>query len=240
MADELITQSHTLSVGAQSPAPIQMTNHGKGTMIGVANNPTITVNNNIPITQEMFNEFLMTFMSQHLASEALKLQCPQSPVPFQEVSHAVEWAALRTDCFNLFVLENERYNCGAFAISKARALKKYISEEYARLYRFLDPTAISMIIEMPCIFTMRNKFFRHSGNTQPAALGRLTSVTRQLDNIRFTFEIFQPIPQQVINDNLYAFNLAHSALRNELDEEHWSIKPGNLQDIIARLGIDVR
>ena len=103
MADELITQSHALSVGAQSPAPIQMTNHGKGTMIGVANNPTITVNNN-PMTQEMFNEFLMTFMSQHLASGALKLQCPQSPEPFQEVSHAVEWAALRTDCFNLFVL----------------------------------------------------------------------------------------------------------------------------------------
>jgi hypothetical protein len=29
----------------------------------------------------------------------------------------------------------------------------------------------------------------------------------------------------------------YSSLRNELDEEHWSIRSGNLQDIVARFGI---
>lgn len=244
MDTEMINPDQTLSIGTQSSASIQMTSHGKGAMIGVANNPSITVNN-YGLSQEMFNvfmnEFMETFMSQQQATSSLKSQTQRLLESPQETSHAIEWAALRTDCFNLFVLENERYNCGAFAISKARALRKYVCEEYISLYRILDPTAINSIIEMPCIFTMRNKFFRRSGNTQPAALGRLTSITRQLDNIRFTFDIFQPpVPQQIINDNIPVFNLAHSTLRNELDEEHWSIKPGNLQEIIARLGIDVR
>ena len=213
MAEEII------KIGSNVPATtIQMSNAGKAPMIGVANNPTFNIN----FPPELLPQLMAMFRLQ---------------VPDQHVSHAIEWASLRTDTFCLFVLENEEYNCGSFCIPKGRALEKYTSREHKLMYRTLGPAAQAEIMKMPCIFARRNPSFRWADDTFPAVLGRVTSITSQRDNIRFCFDHFGAIHQKKINDNISAFNLVYSALRNELDEEHWSIRSGNLQDVVARLGV---
>lgn len=187
-------------------------------MIGVANNPVFNIN----FPPELLPQLTTLFRLQE---------------PEPHVSHAIEWASLSTDTFCLFVLENEEYNCGSFCIPKGRALEKYTSREHRMLYRSLGPAEQNAIMKMPCIFARRNPSFRWADDTFPAVLGRVTSITCQRDNIRFRFDPFGAIHQRKINDNISDFNLVYSALRNELDEEHWSIRSGNLQDIVARFGV---
>lgn len=153
-------------------------------------------------------------------------------------SHRLEWERLRTDAFNLFVLENEDYDCGAFSVSKWRSLV-YTSDEYQKEYRLLDDYAKAEIMKLPCVFARRNKYFGHTDANHFALLGRVTQIVCQRDNIRFNFEGFGYIHQQLINENVSLFHLASAPLRNELDEEHWSIRPGSLQEAVAKVGVTI-
>ena len=73
-----------------------------------------------------------------------------------------------------------------------------------------------------------------------AYLGKLTGVTPQGDNVKFCFDIFEKFKQQLINENIRLFNLQETTLRNQLDEVHWSIRTGNLLEIIDNLGIEIK
>lgn len=92
---------------------------------------------------------------------------------------------------------------------------------------------------MPCIFAKRNKDYKSANASHPALLGRITAINVQHETIKLCFTGFQAIPQQVLNQNITLLGLAYSALRNELDEEHWSIKDGNLPGVMTRLNITV-
>lgn len=156
------------------------------------------------------------------------------------VSYAFEWSRLSTEKYNLFVLENEEYDHGVFSISKNCAITRYTSQEDMERFRYLDANAIRELCEMPCIFAKRNAFYNHTEDNHPAVVGRLEKIMNQGETIKFVFKGFQAISQQLLNDNLGALGIARAALRNEFDEEHWSIKPGNLQTILTNLGVIIR
>lgn len=213
----MITGNHPVA------AP-NITATGNGIAIG-------TLNDGLHIHLDGASEETVTLLGRLFGLQQLPAPVPEKP------SYRNEWLALSTDSFCLFVLENEEYNCGSFCISKSRALEKYTSREHRAMYRALSPAAQASIMNMPCIFARRNPAFRYADNDFPALLGRITGITCQRDNIRFVFQPYSMIYQHIINHNISAFNLVYSSLRNELDEEHWSIRSGNLQDVVARFGV---
>lgn len=214
MADELIRKQT-----AQLPGTPQMSisASGEATAIGVVNGD---------VRLEMGPEALT--LLQHILGG-------QQPSP----SHAVEWAGLSTERYNVFVIENERYDCGAFCIGRRVALKN-MRPEYREYYHPLSDPLITELLDMPCLFAIRNLDFMSMPDHYPAFLGRLTGIQRQGENLRFTFTAFAKFRQQFINDNIDAFGLKCSSVRNQLDEEHWCIIAGNLLQIAMDMGIDIR
>lgn len=199
-----------------------MINTGSGVQVG-ENSGTMNFNFN-GITPEMLQSVVSIFAAQ--------------TVP-QKVSHALEWASLSTERYCLFVLENEDYNYGAFSIAKKCALRKYMHPALIERFRPLSPEAITDLTNTPCIFVKRNRDYNHTDDSHPAVLGRITNVYDQHDTIKLCFTGFQVFPQQILNQNIALLGLAYSSLRNELDEEHWSIKSGNLLSVMARLNITI-
>ena len=158
----------------------------------------------------------------------------------QSTSHAAEWALLDTERFNVFVLENEKYDCGAFSIGRRVALKFHTPEEYRDHFMPLTEPLIQELLNMPCLFAIKNQDFMTAAEYCPAFLGKLTQIQCQGENIRFRFAAFGNFRQQFINDNIRAFHLGVATVRNQLDVEHWSIRTGNLLNIAADMGIEIK
>lgn len=174
------------------------------------------------------------------ATEEMVAQIVAKMVGEKNESHAAEWALLNQARFNVFVLENERYDCGSFCIARRVALAKNTLPDYRDYYRPLTPVLIQELLNMPCIFAVRNQSFKRAPDHYPAFVGRLTDITCQSENIRFRFVTCGKLRQQFINDNIRSFNLLTTTVRNQLDEEHWSIRTGNLLQIAAAVGIEIK
>lgn len=199
-----------------------MINTGSGIQVGT-NAGTMNLNINC-LTPELLQGLISMFAAQ-----------PAS----QKVSHAVEWASLSAERYCLFVLENEEYNNGAFSIAKCCALKGYTKPELAERYIDLAPAVVAELTSMPCVFAKRNKYYRYTENSHPALLGRITDIRVHHETVTVCFTGFQAFPQQLLNKNIGLLGMVHASLRNELDEEHWSIKDCNLLDVMTRLGVTV-
>lgn len=212
MADELIRQSSSL------PAVPQMTvtASGQGTAIGAVYGDV-----NLGITAE-------------LLAQALRMAGKQ------DESHAAEWAQLNTERYNVFVLENEKYDCGAFYIGRRVALSKNTLPAHRDYYRPLTPPLVQEVMNMPCLFAVRNPSFKRAPVHYPALVGKLTEVTCQGETIKCKFVTCGKLPQQFINDNIHIFGLLSTTIRNQLDEEHWSIRTGNLLQIADNIGIEIK
>lgn len=180
--------------------------------------------------------------SPELIANLMKMYgiAPPAPEPAPAPpSYAAEWQALRTDAYCLFVLENEEYDCGGFSISKSNALERYTAEEYQVEFKSLSPAARDSLLNLPCIFARRNRSYRHTDKDHPVVVGRLTDIKVGMDTVRFRFNHFCVFSQEDINENTDLFGLASCPLRNELDEEHWSIRSGSLQEMISQIGVDI-
>ena len=214
-------------------------NTGDGTQV-VNLNGDLAVHNHIEFPPELLQACVdqlgiqMSKMMQ-AASDAQ----PQNTVPTAP-SHAIEWASLSSEMFCLFVLQNEDYSGCSFSMAISRSLEKYTKEEYKKRFKKLDPDAIAAIKQMPCIFAKKNKTFKSTVFDHPVVLGRITDLDKQDETIKFKFDAYQPFYQRVINENIDAFMLASAPLRNELDVEHWSIRKGNLKEIIRAFDIEVK
>ncbi len=174
------------------------------------------------------------------ATEEMVAQIVAKMIGSKNESHAAEWALLNTERFNVFVLENERYDCGSFCIGRRVALAKNTLPDYRDYYRPLTQPLIQELLNMPCIFAVRNQSFKKAPDHYPAFVGRLTDITCQGENIRFRFITCGRLRQQFINDNIRSFNLLTTTVRNQLDEEHWSIRTGNLLQIADAVGIEIK
>ena len=156
------------------------------------------------------------------------------------ISHKDEWNSLSSECFCLFVLDKANYNSGHFAMSASRSLEKYTKKEYYDKYHRLKDEHIEAIKQMPCIFAKKNVRFKDTDEDHPVIIGKLTDIIVSDDVIMFTFDAYEAFQQSVINKNIEAFHLCQSRLSNELDVEHWSIRPGDLKGIIEKFQIEVK
>ena len=161
-----------------------------------------------------------------------------SPVPIPS-NDPLEIARLRRDYYNLFVIEDETYQDGSFAISRSDALTRYTSD--ARDFRPLTADIISEIENMPCLFALRNDNFSTCSDNFLCVAGKLNRVTVHGAVIKFGFKYYAPpIPQNLLNQNADLFGLATSSLRNELDDEHWAIKKIDLLSVLKDQNYEIR
>ncbi len=206
--------------------------------IANTNNPSILVNqgdgiqiqeNRGPITINADTESLAGLLAQMFHMQ------PASPPK----THKMEWASLDRNYYCLFVLENEEYGDGVFSISKDCSLQRYTPKEMQDKYRILSPENIVSLKQLPCIFAKRNLFYKSTKEHHPALVGKIENVVAQGETIKIYFRGFQAFPQQILNQNIKSLHMASASMRNELDVEHWSIKPCNLIEVFATLGIDI-
>ena len=232
---------------------VQNINTGTGTQIGTVNDgvtfadgtvingglsfgagATVNVYNNITTEAVLA---LVPELQKMFGMKANEIEPDSAPEP---VSHKDEWDALNSECFCLFVLDRANYQSGHFAMSISRSLEKYTKPEYRDKYRKLKDEHIEAIKQMPCIFAKKNSRFRDTDNDHPVIIGKLTDIIVSDDVIMFTFDAYEAFQQTLINEHIEEFHLRHSRLSNELDVEHWSIRPGNLKDIIEKFKIEVK
>ena len=95
------------------------------------------------------------------------------------------------------------------------------------------------MIKFYCIFVKRNTHYKETDESFPALVGRITEVHEQGENIKILFVPFQTVSQQLLNQNISLLKLAHSFLRNELDEDHWAIKECDLIHTFSAMGITI-
>jgi len=242
-----------LPVGIATGVPVEQRNYiqqGDGTQIGEVHGD-VNISNTINVTDEQLKRVLADVFKGSIpvsvpdnsgapsnTSAGNTASRPASPAP-HFVSHAMEWASLSKESYNLFVLENEDYNNGSFCISKSCALRYTEPDDY-EAYHLLRMDNIEQIKHMPCIFAKRNSYYGHCDSFQPLVFGRIVDVINQGETIKFVFRGFQANPQQQLNENVTELKIARASLRNEFDEEHWSIKRADLINAIERLGIIIK
>ena len=212
---------------AVTPVPVENSFHVEqgGTAIGV-NQGTVNYNGVDPsLLHNLFGE--LAELKRALGGRS------------EEQSHAIEWAEMNKERYCLFVLENEKYNTGAFCIPLKKALK--YTDDFTRSGLIgLTSADREMIKSMPCIFAMRNKHFKRTDDCFPFMVGKITEIEIQCDNIKFSFTAFQPpFQQNILNDNIKKLGLRESTCRNQLDEAHWAVINKNLIEIGREIGIEV-
>lgn len=166
----------------------------------------------------------------------------QQQSPMQQKSHSVEWIKLDRTHFHLFVLNNEDYSGSSFSISTESSLK-YTDSQLREYYSPLSDRHINELLKMPCLFTVKNESFQTAFQDCPSFLGRLTKIQPQPGRIIFNYEVFETtkyLLQETINNNTQDFHLISANVRNQLDEEHWSIRHGDLIQITKDKGIEVK
>lgn len=223
MKNEIVKQN-SLQLPPQPQAPMNITASGDATAIG-----NIYGDVNIEASQELLVKVFQTIVGQQ-------------QVQPQQKSHYVEWIKLDRERFHVFVLDNEDYSGFSFTVSTESALK-YTDSQLEAHFSPLAEQHITELLKMPCLFTVKNESFRTAFQNCPAFLGRLTEIRPQLGKICFDYEIFETVQkfsQEIINDNIQDFHLVSANVRNQLDEEHWSIRRGDLIQITKDNGIEVK
>lgn len=224
MDDEIVTTGGGLPATA---AQMNVTASGNATAFGIINGDV-----KLTLTDEQ-----VTMLAHILGpQQPLAQHVDEKP----QESHLVEWNSLNKDCFNVFVINNENYDCGSFSVSRRVALEIATADEYRERFKPLTNPMIQEILGMPCLFAIKNTDFMKTEDFYPAFLGRLTKIVKQDENIRFSFVSFKDFRQQFINDNIRAFKLGVSTVRNQLDVEHWSIRSGNLIEIARNMKIEIK
>ncbi len=215
---------------------LKMINNGSGAQIGNLNGNLYTSNVTVCLDKEykqVVSEVIKNLITNF--GEAMIKSMIEKVGTYNNILsgiNSVEWERLDHKHFCLFVLENAIYDSGTFSIAKTKALKYTPDREY---YRRLTVELIEEIIQMPCIFATRNNEYGRADPDTDVVVGCVTDVVKQEGTIAFKFNAYQHFPQQIINDNIRRFNLLGKNLRTQLDEEHWSIRNGDLIEAIKNL-----
>ena len=150
----------------------------------------------------------------------------------------MELLSLNTALYHLFVAEGELFTGNTFSISKNVSLNRHIQSAIRDRFLDLGPVEQSELIRLPAVFAASNRGDRKTDEYQQAILGRITAIHVMNHAIVFDWKPFCPFPQQILNQNESLFSIWHAPAANELEEEHWTIKPVPLIQNLQIAGFD--
>lgn len=169
--DNIIVSSGKQSpqvVGPGQPTPLEFKQEGSGnTQIGHVEHYDGTVNQTVVI----YNGFQTTN----------RQTAPQS-------------VTFNYDCFNLFVLGDEKYDQPTFIVPKNRALTESTSDEMKAKCASLTPEAVAIIKTFPALFCSENHNFAKTDPDHMAYYGYVNDVKVQDNGIKVYFQILNSFP----------------------------------------------
>ncbi len=143
------------------------------------------------------------------------------------------------DCFNLFVLGDEKYDQPTFIVPKNRALTECTSDEMKEQYASLSPEAVHIIKTFPALFCSENHNFTKTDPDHMAYYGYMNDVKVQDNGIKVYFQILNSFPQQILIDMAEDLCIGGAKYYNELCRTHWSIKRINMIEVFEQHGYKV-
>ena len=140
------------------------------------------------------------------------------------------------DCFNLFVLGDEKYDQPTFIVPKNRALTECTSDEMKVQCASLTPEAVAIIKTFPALFCSENHNFSKTDPDHMAYYGYVNDVKVQDNGIKVYFQILNTFPQQILIDMAEDLCIGGAKYYNELCRTHWAIKRINMIEVFELHG----
>ena len=150
----------------------------------------------------------------------------------------MELLSLDTGLYHLFVTEGSLFQGNTFSVAKTVSLNRHIRQEIREHFLDLGPAEQAELIRLPAVFASVNRGDRETEAVHMAMLGRITAIHVQSSVISFEWKAFCPFPQQILNRNESLFSIWHAPAANELEEEHWTMKPVPLIRSLQTAGFD--
>jgi hypothetical protein len=139
--------------------------------------------------------------------------------------------------YSLFVRDDDAPVSGEFLFPKECALTSCIAPAVKARFETLSDSSIVEILTFPTIIASVNRNNGRTDGNHYAQYGRISGITFESAGIRIAFQHMHYLPQQRLNEIASDLELNCASLRNELDQQHWTIKEVNLQDALAEAGI---
>lgn len=159
-------------------------------------------------------------------------------MPAAGVGSMMELLSLDTGLYHLFVTEGSLFQGNTFSVAKTVSLNRHIRQDIKEHFLELRPAEQAELIRFPAVFASVNRGDRETEAVHMAMLGRITAIHVQSSVISFEWKAFCPFPQQILNRNESLFSIWHAPAANELEEEHWTIKPVSLIRSLQTAGFD--
>ncbi len=150
----------------------------------------------------------------------------------------MELLSLDTGLYHLFVTEGSLFQGNTFSVAKTVSLNRHIRQDIKEHFLELRPAEQAELIRFPAVFASVNRGDRETEAVHMAMLGRITAIHVQSSVISFEWKAFCPFPQQILNRNESLFSIWHAPAANELEEEHWTMKPVPLIRSLQTVGFD--
>ena len=150
----------------------------------------------------------------------------------------MELLSLDTGLYHLFVTEGSLFQGNTFSVAKTVSLNRHIRQDIKEHFLELRPAEQAELIRFPAVFASVNRGDRETEAVHMAMLGRITAIHVQSSVISFEWKAFCPFPQQILNRNESLFSIWHAPAANELEEEHWTMKPVPLLRSLQTAGFD--
>ena len=149
-----------------------------------------------------------------------------------------ELQQLRRDYYSLIVLDGETLTDQHFAISHKCLFNEGTDEKDKEWLMQMSDETKELLINCPTIFASVNPGPASAPAYQMAILGRITGFRIQRYDIRIEWKAFCPIQQNLLNSHCPELEIYYSNLSNELDVEHWAVKPIPLLDRLFAIGVN--
>ena len=150
----------------------------------------------------------------------------------------MELLSLDTSLYHLFVTDGSLFQGNTFSVAKTVSLNQHIRQDIKDHFLELRPAEQAELIRFPAVFASVNRGDRETEAVHMAMLGRITAIHVQSSVISFEWKAFCPFPQQILNRNESLFSIWHAPAANELEEEHWTMKPVPLIRSLQTAGFD--
>ena len=149
-----------------------------------------------------------------------------------------ELQRLRRDYYSLIVLEEETLLEQHFCVPHACLFNEGTDANDRKWLIRMEDSTIDMLLNTPTIFANANTEQAYAPDYQMAMLGKITGIRIQNYDVRIEWKAYCPIQQNLLNKHCPELEIYYSSLTNELDVEHWAVKPIPLLDRLFSLGFN--
>ena len=149
-------------------------------------------------------------------------------------------SGIRSEKYNLFVVENEIFETGSFCMPLSKCMTKHISGENKKRYGAMDAKAFAELKQYPCIFATRNQNFLRTTELHHAIFGIIDDLKLQGNLVKVVYKPYTTFSQNILNTHPAQFGLLAKPVRNEMDTCHWTVKDVDLIQILSLFGVEIK